>query len=694
MTGIERYSTKTKTSYEIGDFGPAGGIIFLTPESLDNATGKYFEVALPGWNVGEDPVRTWAQSSPVNYSTTSVTGADGGNIGNGYQNTIDIINQGNSNTSSSAAALARSYTGGGRNDWFLPSSGEFYALCGFIALNARLGLNGDRYWTSTEYSSSQAIASIPYLDLFGDISVWDKDSEWSVRPVRMFSVEPSASVQRIGNDSIYGGGQDGDVVISSNTSLTRDMYYNNLRIDYGCHLNTNGFKVFVKTALNIEGSIGINSGVSVNTGTVAGTTPLATSTTNSIGGSAAGVTYTASQVSSGVRSYVENILNGGHVSASGNFNAFTGGAGGETGAAGTVTPGANGSGATSGGPGGAGTLNRNALAPGGPGSAGTPGTNGVAGSTPPAAAGGLGARGGGVVVIVARLIAGLQDGMGGGVIVSRGSNASTGGSSATGTGATNGAAGSPGSAAPSQAIAYTTDNIAHYRTGDGVHGAHASIPAPALPTTPVSAIQSNHAFGYWTSTHHGGSCLYGANHHTGHSPAYGHATTTHYPRASASDYFHQNGLNHTIGGPFGHSGGTAYNHAHTSGAIFEVYYHEHDNCPDHVDFKGNHVDGGHQARGRQDQQGVHSNDDYRYAGSARHTGHFTAPGGAAGSAGSAGSPGTNGSTTAGANGRSGGGGGILIVTETQPIGVTTSVSGGTLSGVSGSDGTVLTILNA
>jgi hypothetical protein len=497
-----------------------------------------------------------------------------------------------------------------------------------------------------------------------------------------------AKVQRIGNDSVYGGGQDGDVVVASNTSLTRDMYYSNLTINNGSHLNTNGFKVFVKNTLTLNGTIGINSGVTVDTGTVAGTANIATSTTNSIGGNAAGVTYTASQVSSSVRSYVENILNGGHVSASGGFNAFTGGAGGETGAAGTVTPAANGSGATSGGAGGAGTLNRNTLAPGGPGSAGTPGTNGVAGSTPPAAAGGVGGRGGGVVVIVARLITGI------GTIMSKGSNSSVGGSSATGTGATNGAAGSPGSAAPSQAIAYTTDNIAHYITGDGTHGAHATTPAPALPTTPVSAIQSNHAFGYWTTTHHGATCLYPANHHGGSSPVYGHGHTEHYPRASASDYFHQNSLNHTIGGPFGHSGGTAYNHAHTSGAIDGVYYHEHDNCPDHTDFKGNHVDGGHQARGRRDEYGVHSNDDYRYAGSARHTGHFTAPGGAGGSAGGAGTNGTNGSTTAGANGKAGGGGGILILTETEPIGVTTSVSGGTLSGVSGSDGTVLTILNA
>ena len=40
-----------------------------------------------------------------------------------------------------------------------------------------------------------------------------------------------------------------DVTISSNTSLTRDMYYNNLTINSSCDLDTNGYKVFVKGTL-------------------------------------------------------------------------------------------------------------------------------------------------------------------------------------------------------------------------------------------------------------------------------------------------------------------------------------------------------------------------------------------------------------------------------------------------------------
>jgi hypothetical protein len=53
-------------------------------------------------------------------------------------------------------------------------------------------------------------------------------------------------VQRIGNDSVYGTGSDGNVVISSNTVLFRDMYYNSLTVNLGANLDTNGFKVFVK----------------------------------------------------------------------------------------------------------------------------------------------------------------------------------------------------------------------------------------------------------------------------------------------------------------------------------------------------------------------------------------------------------------------------------------------------------------
>lgn len=56
-------------------------------------------------------------------------------------------------------------------------------------------------------------------------------------------------------NSIFGDGNDGDVTIASGTtSLSRDMYYNNLTIQTGGTLDTAGYRVFVKGTLTFEGT--------------------------------------------------------------------------------------------------------------------------------------------------------------------------------------------------------------------------------------------------------------------------------------------------------------------------------------------------------------------------------------------------------------------------------------------------------
>lgn len=90
-------------------------------------------------------------------------------------------------------------------------------------------------------------------------------------------------------DSVYGSGKDGTVTISTNTDLTRDMYYNNLTIAPGVHLNTNGWRVFVRNLLTFSTnpsdqattSIGLKNGFS-GVGSLLGGSE--TSVTNSLGG--------------------------------------------------------------------------------------------------------------------------------------------------------------------------------------------------------------------------------------------------------------------------------------------------------------------------------------------------------------------------------------------------------------------------
>jgi hypothetical protein len=76
--------------------------------------------------------------------------------------------------------------------------------------------------------------------------------------------------------SIFGDGSDGDVTISSNTTLTRDMNYNNLTINPTFTLNTSGYRVFVKGTLTNNGTISNNgsaggNGASPGSGGASGT---------------------------------------------------------------------------------------------------------------------------------------------------------------------------------------------------------------------------------------------------------------------------------------------------------------------------------------------------------------------------------------------------------------------------------------
>ena len=49
--------------------------------------------------------------------------------------------------------------------------------------------------------------------------------------------------------NLFGSGSDGDVTITGTTTLTRDMFYDNLVVDSTGILNTASFRVFAKTSL-------------------------------------------------------------------------------------------------------------------------------------------------------------------------------------------------------------------------------------------------------------------------------------------------------------------------------------------------------------------------------------------------------------------------------------------------------------
>jgi hypothetical protein len=195
----------------VGDTGPGGGKIFYkatTPFACGptrSASCTYLEAAPALWFAGlEDPTRRWAnttyQNTAVNNATSPET-ATATAIGWGYRNTRAIILQGNSDTATSAAALADSFTvtvsSVVYDDWFLPSKDELNQMCKWARGQAwtsdatlctnsgtlAAGFVANGYWSSSENSAFHALYHGFNDSVQGAIS---KAGATYVRPVRAF----------------------------------------------------------------------------------------------------------------------------------------------------------------------------------------------------------------------------------------------------------------------------------------------------------------------------------------------------------------------------------------------------------------------------------------------------------------------------------------------------------------------------
>jgi hypothetical protein len=191
----------------VGDIGPGGGTIFYASSSNFNCGPlgynlcQYLEVAPDTWSGGSaDPTASW---SDIGYQSSDITSipnlsnaaGESKGIGKGYIYSKAQVAQGNS--SSSAVGYARSYSGGGLNDWYLPTITELNQLCKWSHGNAWVsdetlcsgstitkgGFSAARYWSSTEIGAASA-----WRQDFGDATQWaaSKDLSLSVRPIRAF----------------------------------------------------------------------------------------------------------------------------------------------------------------------------------------------------------------------------------------------------------------------------------------------------------------------------------------------------------------------------------------------------------------------------------------------------------------------------------------------------------------------------
>jgi len=155
------------TGYSVGDTGPGGGIVFITPTTSGNTTGQYFEAApsaLPGL--------AWCNNYP-----TLIAGTFGTAIGTGKTNTDNMVAGGA--CTSGAANSVRGYgtAGAPAGSWFLPSKDELTAL-----YTSGVGGTLGWYWSSSQISNTDTWQ----LNPASGVTNADKNASDDARPVRAF----------------------------------------------------------------------------------------------------------------------------------------------------------------------------------------------------------------------------------------------------------------------------------------------------------------------------------------------------------------------------------------------------------------------------------------------------------------------------------------------------------------------------
>lgn len=133
-----------RTTYAIGDTGPAGGIVFYDAGNYTNGW-RYLECAPSDQSTSA----VWYNGSYLTITTQSGLGA-------GKANTAAIVTAQTSGSYLYAAKVCDDLVLGGYSDWYLPSKEELGNLYANLHLAGLGGFTTSTYWSSTQNSNYYA----------------------------------------------------------------------------------------------------------------------------------------------------------------------------------------------------------------------------------------------------------------------------------------------------------------------------------------------------------------------------------------------------------------------------------------------------------------------------------------------------------------------------------------------------------
>jgi len=165
-----------KGEYNIGETGPAGGLIFYVNPNYANDGWRYLEAAPNDQSTGI----LW------DYGKDVATGATATVVGTGQANTQTIVKAlGAGSYGSYAAQLCDDLTQGGYSEWFLPSKDELNEMRENLYLNSVGDFAEYYYWSSSESNSYASLAWTQHFTTGGQCTT-NKITNLRVRAVRAF----------------------------------------------------------------------------------------------------------------------------------------------------------------------------------------------------------------------------------------------------------------------------------------------------------------------------------------------------------------------------------------------------------------------------------------------------------------------------------------------------------------------------
>ncbi|MCH2024090.1 MAG: hypothetical protein MK207_16565, partial [Saprospiraceae bacterium] len=164
--------------YNIGDYGPAGGIVFYLPPNATtdlNGDGVY--------DIGLECAPSDQGTAIWGCQGTNIPTATG--IGSGAANTLAI--EAGCTTPGTAADICANLSLGGYSDWFLPSKDELNAMYLLSApwLTGPGGFSNADYWSSSQHTQYTAYRQGFWGGYVGN-GLNKNDYSWHVRAVRAF----------------------------------------------------------------------------------------------------------------------------------------------------------------------------------------------------------------------------------------------------------------------------------------------------------------------------------------------------------------------------------------------------------------------------------------------------------------------------------------------------------------------------